>query len=53
LDGGHLLFFGLEGILRRPISIRKRELAQQVGMFILVLLMVFVFYNDILRIIQQ
>ena len=53
LDGGHLLFFGIEGVMRRPLSLKKRELAQQIGMAILILLMVFVFYNDILRIIQQ
>lgn len=50
LDGGHLLFLGFEAILGRPVSLRKRELAHQVGFFLLVLLMVFVFYNDISRI---
>ena len=53
LDGGHLFFFGLEWILGKPLSLKKREVAQQVGMFVLILLMVFVFYNDIVRIIQQ
>ena len=52
LDGGHLLFFSLEGIMGKPISIRKRELAQQVGLFLLIALMVFVFYNDIYRLIS-
>ncbi len=52
LDGGHLVFFGIEWITGKPISLKKREIAQQVGMFILILLMVFVFYNDIVRIIQ-
>jgi regulator of sigma E protease len=47
LDGGHLLFFGLEALLRRPVSLRMREIAQQVGIFLLILLMIFVFYNDI------
>ena len=51
LDGGHLLFFSLEGIMGKPISIRKRELAQQVGLFLLIALMVFVFYNDIYRLV--
>ncbi|MFQ5947166.1 MAG: RIP metalloprotease RseP, partial [Anaerolineae bacterium] len=32
LDGGHLLFFAIEGLMGRPLSVRKRELAQQVGM---------------------
>jgi regulator of sigma E protease len=53
LDGGHLFFFGFEWIMGKPLSLKKRELAQQVGMFILIMLMVFVFYNDIVRIIQQ
>jgi regulator of sigma E protease len=52
LDGGHLVFFGIEWITGKPVSLKKREIAQQVGMFILILLMVFVFYNDIVRIIQ-
>ena len=47
LDGGHLLFFGLEAVLRRPVSLRMRETAQQIGVFLLILLMIFVFYNDI------
>jgi regulator of sigma E protease len=50
LDGGHLLFFFIEAILKRPVSIRVREVAQQAGMFVLILLMIFVFYNDITRI---
>jgi regulator of sigma E protease len=49
LDGGHLLFFLIEVIIRRPVSIRIRELAQQAGIFLLILLMVLVFYNDILN----
>jgi regulator of sigma E protease len=52
LDGGHFVFLALEGILRRPISIRKMEIAQQVGLILIILLMVFAFYNDILRIIS-
>ncbi|MBW2020600.1 MAG: RIP metalloprotease RseP [Deltaproteobacteria bacterium] len=50
LDGGHLLFFLIEAVSRRPINIKIREMAQQVGLFILILLMIFVFYNDISRI---
>lgn len=49
LDGGHLLFFALEAIRGKPIALRKRELAQQVGLIILVALMVFAFYNDLFR----
>jgi len=49
LDGGHLIFFGIEAIIGRPVSIKKREIAQQVGLFLIVSLMVFAFYNDIMR----
>jgi regulator of sigma E protease len=49
LDGGHLLFFLIEAVMRRPLSIKAREMASQVGLFLLVSLMVFAFYNDIMR----
>jgi regulator of sigma E protease len=52
LDGGHFLFLALEAILRKPISLRKMEIAQQVGLVLIILLMVFAFYNDILRIVS-
>ncbi|MGD8833757.1 MAG: RIP metalloprotease RseP [Desulfobacteraceae bacterium] len=47
LDGGHLLFYSIEVIKRGPLSTRARETAQQIGLFLLLLLMVFVLYNDI------
>lgn len=47
LDGGHILFFAIEAIQRKPVSVRVREMAQQVGVFLLILLMIFVLYNDI------
>ncbi|MGH7262722.1 MAG: RIP metalloprotease RseP [Candidatus Rokuibacteriota bacterium] len=50
LDGGHLLFFVIEAVRGRPLSLRKREVAQQVGLFLLLLLMVFAVYNDLTRI---
>jgi len=49
LDGGHLMFFFIEAVTRRPINMRTREIAQQAGIFVLILLMIFVFYNDITR----
>lgn len=49
LDGGHLLFFFLEGILGSPVKLKHRERAQQVGVFILILIMIYAFYNDIAR----
>lgn len=50
LDGGHLFFNLIELITRREVNIKWREIAQQIGFVLLVLLMLFVFYNDILRI---
>jgi regulator of sigma E protease len=49
LDGGHLLFFIIEAILGRPLSSRKREMAQQVGFVLLMMLMVYALYNDLVR----
>ena len=49
LDGGHILFYIIESIIRRPVNARVREAAQQVGILLLITLMIFVFYNDITR----
>lgn len=49
LDGGHLFFFMIEGILRKPLGERQREIAQQVGLVLLVGIMVFAFWNDLER----
>ncbi len=49
LDGGHLFFFLIEAVLGRPLSVRKRELAQQVGFVLLMLIMVLALYNDLAR----
>lgn len=49
LDGGHLLFFAIEAVQRRPASIRMREVANVMGLALLLLLMVLVFRNDFLR----
>jgi regulator of sigma E protease len=50
LDGGYILIFLIEGILRRPLNDKPKEIAQQIGLFLLILLMLFAFYNDIARI---
>ena len=50
LDGGHLVFFFVEAATGRPVNIKIREIAQQTGIIALVLLMAYVFYNDIARI---
>lgn len=53
LDGGHLLFFLVEAVTRKPVAIRYREMAQQVGICLLALLMVYAFYNDIVRFFEK
>jgi len=50
LDGGHLIFYGIEAIKGRPVSLRSRIRAQQVGLLFLLLFFAIVFYNDITRI---
>ncbi len=49
LDGGHLVFFTIEAIKGAPLSLRKLEIAQQVGMVLLLSLMVFALFNDFSR----
>jgi regulator of sigma E protease len=49
LDGGQAVIFAIEGIRRAPLSIRTREIVQQVGFTFLMLLMGFAFWNDLSR----
>lgn len=49
LDGGHLLFFAIEAVIRRPVPIKIRQFASYIGLFLILLLMVVVFKNDIAR----
>jgi len=49
LDGGHLMFLAAEKIKGRPLSVKAQELAQMVGLYILVAIMLFATYNDIMR----
>ncbi|WP_310600388.1 RIP metalloprotease RseP [Desulfobulbus sp.] len=53
LDGGHLVFLSLEAVRRKPLSDRTMEISQKIGIAILGTLMVFVFYNDILRLVKR
>lgn len=50
LDGGHLFFFTIEALKGKPVSLKTMELANQVGMAFILLLVVFTLYNDISRI---
>lgn len=50
LDGGHLLFIIIEAIIRREVPIKFKMIVQQAGLAFVVLLMAFMFYNDITRV---
>ncbi len=47
LDGGHLMFYGFEKILGRPLSQKTQEGFFRIGMFFLIFLMFFATYNDL------
>ena len=49
LDGGQALVFMVEAVKRGPLSLRTREIVQQVGLVLLVVLMGFAFWNDFAR----
>lgn len=49
LDGGHIMFIVLEIVNRGPLSRRKMEIAQQVGLSVLLMLMVGAIFNDVTR----
>lgn len=47
LDGGHLLYYGIEAIRGRPLSEKAKELGFRVGMAVLLMLMIFATWNDV------
>ncbi|MBF0106785.1 MAG: RIP metalloprotease RseP [Deltaproteobacteria bacterium] len=47
LDGGHIVFMGIEGIRRKPLSFKFRSVTMQVGLVVLLGLMLFVTINDV------
>ena len=49
LDGGHLLFYAIEAIRGRPLSERAQEVGFRIGLAIVVVLMIFATFNDILH----
>jgi regulator of sigma E protease len=49
LDGGHLLFYGIEAARGRPLSERAQEVGFRIGLAIVVVLMIFATFNDILH----
>jgi regulator of sigma E protease len=46
LDGGHLLFYAIEGVIRRPVSPQAQDWAFRTGFAVLMTLMLFVTFND-------
>lgn len=50
LDGGHLMFYAVEAIRGRPLSERAQEMGFRVGLALVLMLMIFATYNDILHI---
>src|SRR4030042_6764916 len=50
LDGGHILFLGIEAIRRKPLDEKVMNVAQRVGLAVILFIMVFALYNDIMRI---
>lgn len=53
LDGGHILFLATEAVMGRPLSVKWREVAQQVGLVLIFTLILFAFLNDITRIVTR
>ncbi len=49
LDGGHLLFYGIEAVRGRPLSERAQEVGFRIGLAIVVMLMIFATFNDIVH----
>jgi regulator of sigma E protease len=49
LDGGHLVFYAIEAVRRRPLSAKAQEMAFRVGFALVIMLFVFVTYNDIIK----
>lgn len=53
LDGGHILFLFIEKMRGRPLSPKVQEIAIQVGLWLLIILMLSVLYFDIIRLFKK
>lgn len=53
LDGGHLLFYGIEAIRGRPLSERTMEIGFRIGFALVIMLMLFATRNDVIHLIRQ
>ncbi len=49
LDGGHLLMFGIEAVQRRPLSLKTRQIAMQIGLMFILALTAIALFNDFSR----
>lgn len=47
LDGGHLLFYGMEAVMRRPVSAKMQDIVYRIGSILVLGFMGFVFFNDL------
>ncbi|HET9904610.1 MAG TPA: RIP metalloprotease RseP [Xanthobacteraceae bacterium] len=53
LDGGHLLFYGIEAARGRPLSERAQEMGFRIGLAIVLMLMIFATFNDIVHLVSS
>ena len=53
LDGGHLVFYGIEAIRGRPLSERTMEIGFRIGFALVIMLMIFATRNDVIHLIRQ
>jgi regulator of sigma E protease len=53
LDGGHLLFYGIEASRGRPLSARAQEIGFRIGFAIVVMLMIFTVFNDTIQLLPR
>src|SRR3712207_8954749 len=49
LDGGHLVFYAIEGLRGRPLSPRVQDLGFRIGFALVIMLFIFVTFNDIVN----
>ena len=47
LDGGHLLFYAIEAVRRRPLSERSQEIGFRIGLALVLAMMIFATWNDL------
>jgi len=53
LDGGHLVFYGIEAIRGRPLNEKAQEIGFRIGMALVLMLMIFVTWNDVMQLIER